>query len=373
MKVEVFCNKIKELGIETLIGVPDSTLKEFCDYIQMDGSKDFTHEVVANEGAAVGMGTGMYLATGKPVCVYMQNSGLGNTVNPVTSILNKEVYNIPLLNLIGWRGEPGVKDEPQHKFMGKVTVPLLELLQIEYGIISKETTERELEMIFQKADTTLKRKEQYAIIIKMNTFSKGKSCSYSNNYTLGREEAIKSIVEYIKEDNLIVSTTGKISREVYEQSDSIHGHHRNVFLTVGGMGHASMIAYGLAKSKEDKKIYCIDGDGAALMHMGSMAFIGGNKLSNLIHICLNNEAHESVGGMPTGAVGLSYCSIAKECGYPKTYSVSTEDELKAVMIQLETVKEMTFIEVKVSLGSRSDLGRPKETAEENKDAFMSNL
>lgn len=373
MEVQLFCKELKNIGIETLIGVPDSTLKEFCDYLQTDGKQEFTHEVVANEGAAVGMAIGTYLATEKPACVYMQNSGLGNVVNPITSILNKKVYNIPLLCLVGWRGEPDTKDEPQHKFMGEITLPVLELLQIEYAVISAQTTAIEFQEIVQKAALVLNRNEQYAIVIKTNTFSKGQACIYKNEYAFGREDAIRCVLEYTSENELVVSTTGKISREAYEQSDQIHGHHRNVFLTVGGMGHASMIAYGLAKQKSDTRIYCLDGDGSVLMHMGSLAFIGKHPLSNMIHICLNNDAHESVGGMPTGAVGLSYSAIAKECGYPHTFTATTNNELVSILKQLDNINELVFIEVKVSIGCRSDLGRPKESAEENKNNFMANI
>ena len=373
MEVKIFCKALKNIGIESLIGVPDSTLKEFCDYIQTNGKNEFSHEVVPNEGSAVSMAVGVYLGDGKPACVYMQNSGLGNTVNPITSILNKQVYNIPVLCLIGWRGEPNIKDEPQHKFMGAITNPLLELLEIEYSVISKETTEKELESILEKANTVMKRKEQYAIVIKKDTFSKREPHVYKNEYTLAREEAIGCILEHIKDSDLIVSTTGKISREAYEQSDKIKGHHNNIFLTVGGMGHASMIAYGIAKSKKDKKTYCLDGDGAVLMHMGSLAFIGKNPVPNMVHICLNNEAHESVGGMPTGATEINYSEVAKECGYPNIFTAETKEELISVMKRLEIINELSFIEIKVSIGSRDDLGRPKETSEENKDNFMKNM
>ena len=370
MKAEKFTEKIRNLGIENLIGVPDSTLKQFCDYVNTDGKYEFYHYVPENEGAAVGLATGIYLSTGVPACVYMQNSGLGNIVNPVTSIANKEVYDIPMLFLVGWRGEPGFHDEPQHKFMGKITKNLLEVLEIPYSVIGEETTEEELDQIFEEASSVLKENRQYAVIIRKNTFETRNSQGYSNENTLVREYVIGEILKALDEKDVVVSTTGKISREVYEQSDRLLGQHSQDFLTVGGMGHASMIAFGIAQNMPEKKVVCIDGDGAVLMHMGSIPFIGKESPGNMIHICLNNEAHESVGGMPTGAAGQSYAGVAKACGYKKTFLIENEKELQKVLSGFHQLKGPVFIEVMVAMESRKDLGRPKETAVENKQVFM---
>lgn len=370
MKAEYFTKKIKQIGIETLIGVPDSTLKQFCDYINTDGASEFHHYVPENEGAAIGIAAGVYLATKRPACVYMQNSGLGNTVNPITSLLNEEVYDIPLLMLVGWRGEPGFHDEPQHKFMGKITENLLKVLDIPYSVISKDTTSFRLDCIFDEASRTLQCKKQYAIIIKKNTFDIRMSKEYKNNNCLCREETISKILAALKSEDIVVSTTGKISREVYEQSDKILHQHSQEFLTVGGMGHASMIAFGIAENMPNKRIFCIDGDGAVLMHMGSLPFIGKQSPDNFFHICLNNEAHESVGGMPTGAAGQSYAQIAQQSGYKHTFILEDELSLDKFLQSLENLTGPVFAEVKVSMTSRSDLGRPKETAVQNKIAFM---
>lgn len=370
MKVEFFVEQLKAIGIESLVGVPDSTLKEFCDYINTDGKDEFTHYVPANEGAAVGIATGVFLSTNKPACVYMQNSGIGNTVNPITSLINEEVYDIPMLFLVGWRGEPGYHDEPQHKFMGRITKSILETLEIEYSIIGPDTTEVELKEIVNKCIEKLSENKQYSIIIKKDTFEKRSKSTYKNKNTLVREDAIKAILESVESEDIIVSTTGKISREVYEQADLVNGQHQQEFLTVGGMGHASMIALGIADNMKDKKVYCIDGDGAVLMHMGSLGLIGTRKPNNLIHICINNDAHESVGGMPTGAVGMNYSLIAKSCGYPYVYQVDTLDLLKRALEEARTLGETVFIEIKVALQSRENLGRPKETAIDNKLNFM---
>lgn len=370
MKVENIINKIQSIGINSIIGVPDSTLKEFCDYINYENPNDLKHYVPANEGAAVGLAAGIYLGSGKPACVYMQNSGIGNAVNPIASLLNQEVYDIPALFLVGWRGEPGIHDEPQHKFQGIITRELFEVLNIKNSVIDGTTTDEDLNTIFNEAEKALKNNKQYAIIVKKGTFEKRKESVHKNSYELVRENAIKEILSSIQKDEMIISTTGKISREVYEQSDIILGGHEQNFLTVGSMGHASMIALGLAKENEDKKVYCIDGDGAVLMHMGALPFIAHENPRNLVHIVLNNDAHESVGGMPTGAVGVDIGDIAKSAGYKNVFKASNLEELKCALKSSKSVKELSLIEVKVSLDSRADLGRPKESARENKENFM---
>lgn len=372
MNVELFVDYIEGLGIKTIAGVPDSTLKQFCEYINTDGEVRFKHYVPENEGGALGIATGVYLSTNKPACVYMQNSGLGNIVNPVTSINNYEVYDIPVMLIVGWRGEPGERDEPQHKFMGKITEEILSVLEIPYAIIGSDTSEDELAGIFSDARKVLEMKRQFAVLVKKDTFDIYQGKIKNNNNIIKREEAITEILKIISNDDVVISTTGKISREVYEQSEILFGQHAQDFLTVGGMGHASMIALGLANNitNREKKVFCLDGDGAVLMHMGSLAVIGRRQPENLIHVCLNNDAHESVGGMPTGAAGQSYSQIAKSCGYNNVFSVYSKEELSEVLVNLRNEKGPVFLEIKVSLDARMDLGRPKESAIENKNAFM---
>lgn len=370
MLVTDFIGQIKKIGIKTLAGVPDSALKPFCDYINGMGKKEFTHYVPANEGAAVGIAIGEYLATGVPACVYMQNSGLGNVVNPITSLANEEVYGIPMLLLVGYRGEPGTKDEPQHKYMGKITESLLDVLDIEHIVLGKELTEQEITDGFLRAARRLEEGKQFAFVLKRDFLEIEEKGVYENNNSLVREDVIAQIIESLDDTDVVVSTTGKISREVYEQSDKIKGNHAQDFLTVGGMGHASMIALGIAQNAKEKRVYCLDGDGAELMHMGSLAFIAKQNPTNLIHICLNNEAHESVGGMPTGCTGLSYAKVAEAVGYELVYCIDTMEELKQILNDIKTKKALTFIEVRVSMKSRADLGRPKETAAANKENFM---
>jgi phosphonopyruvate decarboxylase len=370
MKASLFLNELKNIGIDVMAGVPDSTLKQLCDAINLDNGKLFKHYVTANEGAAVGLATGSYLATGKPACIYMQNSGEGNIINPLASIANDEVYGIPMLFLIGWRGEPGVKDEPQHVYQGKVTCKLLEVMNVPYAVIDENTTIDDIKVYLNSAAKSFEKHMQYAIIIKKGTFEAQASYKWDNGYTLVREQALKTILEVVYKDTYFVSTTGKISRELYEQSDRIYGGHDRIFMTVGGMGHASMIAYGVAQADESKKIVCVDGDGAVMMHMGALAFIANKQPKNMLHIVINNSAHESVGSMPTGYTGHTYADIAKACGYKNVYTVSTEEDLRDVLGKVKDNDELTMIEVLVSLESRKDLGRPKESASQNRENFM---
>lgn len=373
MKASFFLKEIRNIGIRTVTGVPDSTLKQFCDAVQLDNGNMFRHYVTANEGAAVGLATGEYLASKHSCLVYLQNSGLGNIINPLASIINQEVYGIPMLFVVGWRGEPGKKDEPQHVYQGKITCQLLEVMDVPYSIIDEMTTQEQVKGILSKAKELMDINRQYAIIVKKGTFEKENEFIWTNGYTLVREQALRIILKHVYNDSYIVSTTGKISRELYEQSDALYGNHERLFMTVGGMGHASMIAYGMAQADESRQIVCIDGDGAVMMHMGALAFIAKQAPKNLLHIVINNAAHESVGAMPTGYSGQTYAQIAAACGYSNAVTVTNEKSLKEMMFEAKGKNELSMIEVMVSLESRADLGRPKESACENKVQFMQGL
>lgn len=369
MKAYRLLSELEKMGIDTIAGVPDSTLKQFCDGIQTYKG-NLRHYVTANEGAAVGVAIGTFLASGKPACVYMQNSGIGNAVNPLVSLANRDVYGIPIFFIVGWRGEPGTKDEPQHVFQGKITRELFETLDVPYRIVDKETTNEEMFEILVKAKEILQNNEQFALIVKKGTFEKEEPFLWENGNTMRREEVLGKILQVLPPDVAIVSTTGKISRELYEKSDSVFGHHDNLFMTVGGMGHASMIALGLAKKRPDKKVICIDGDGAALMHMGAMPLIAQQRPSNLYHIVINNQAHESVGAMPTGCQETDFSEIAKATGYVKTIKIKSFEEIEGVVRKIAVENGPILVEIPVSLDSRADLGRPKESAKENKENFM---
>ncbi len=367
-----FLDILKENGIDVVTGVPDSTLKSLCD--EINAGDRFKHYVAANEGAAVGIAMGTYLGTGKPACVYMQNSGEGNAINPLASLANKEVYGIPMLLLIGWRGEPGVHDEPQHVYQGQITCELMDLMGIKYSVIDRDYTTVDLDRILKVAKGEFEKGNQFALIIKKNALTKSCDFKWDNGFKMVREEALGRILKVLPRDVKIISTTGKISRELYDQSNALFGNHDNLFMTVGGMGHASMIAFGVATNRSDLKVVCIDGDGAALMHMGSMAFLADNAPKNFYHIVINNNAHESVGGMPTGCMDVDFAAVAKTLGYKKTVKITSLDELDAIGKDVrDSLDGPILYEVMVSLGARADLSRPKESAADNKKSFMRNL
>lgn len=369
MKASKVLQQLEKMGIHTIAGVPDSTLKQFCDGVQVY-SGNIKHYVTANEGAAVGVAIGSYLGTGKPACVYMQNSGIGNIVNPLVSLANRDVYGIPMLFIVGWRGEPGVKDEPQHVFQGKITCELFEVLSVPYRVVDQDTSEQEMDDILAEAENTLARGDQFAVIVKKGTFEKEEPFLWENGNHLMRENVLAHILRGVSRETVIVSTTGKISRELYEQSQMIYGNHDNLFMTVGGMGHASMIALGIAQNRPDKKVICIDGDGAALMHMGALAFIAAQAPENLYHIVINNQAHESVGAMPTGCRRTEFARIAEAAGYHEAKKLETMEEIDQIGRWIDEKDGPVFWEIPVTLDSRADLGRPKESAGENKEEFI---
>ena len=367
MKVEKFVNII---GSDFFTGVPDSQLKALCNYLMDTYGIDPKHHIIAaNEGNCTALAAGYHLATGKVPVVYMQNSGEGNIINPVASLLNDNVYAIPVVFVIGWRGEPGIHDEPQHIYQGKVTVKFLEDMGIESFIIGEETTDDEVSIKMEEFRAILTAGKDVAFIIRKGALTGAPKVEYKNNNKMMREEIIQHIVKASGEDP-IVSTTGKASRELFEMRMANGQSHKYDFLTVGSMGHSSSIALGVAINKPETRVWCIDGDGAVLMHMGSMAVLGVNKPNNLIHIVINNGAHETVGGMPTVAGDIDIVAIAKACGYPNAVSVDSFDILDKELENAKNRNELTMIEVRCTIGAREDLGRPTTTTLENKQNFM---
>lgn len=370
MKVEKL---LKIIGSDFYTGVPDSQLKALCNYLMNEyGINSKHHIIAANEGNCTALAAGYHLATGKIPVVYMQNSGEGNMINPVASLLNDKVYAIPAVFIVGWRGEPGIYDEPQHIYQGEVTIKLLEDMGIQPFIISKETTEVELITVMSDFKTVLAAGKSVAFVVRKDAITYDGKVEYKNRNTMDREEIIRHIVTASGEDP-IVSTTGKTSRELFEIRVSNGQDHKYDFLTVGSMGHSSSIALGVAINKPDIRIWCVDGDGAVLMHMGAMALLGANKPNKLIHVVINNGAHETVGGMPTVADHINLVAIAKACGYPNAACVETFDTLDAELESAKRRNELSFIEVKCSIGARDNLGRPTTTALENKKKFMKYL
>ena len=364
-----FIETLKNQGIDFFAGVPDSLLKNICAYITDHVDSD--HNIItANEGAAVGLAAGYHLATGKAGVVYMQNSGQGNIINPLASLTDKEVYNIPLLLLIGWRGRPGVHDEPQHVKQGKVTTGLLNVMGVNYEVLAKEE-DKALKQI-EKAVTALRNNEVFALVIEKDTFDEYKLQNVEvNDLTMTREEAIQTVASALGPKDVIVSTTGMISRELFEARTAWGQGHERDFLTVGSMGHASQIALGIALEKKDRKVWCFDGDGATIMHMGSMAIVASKKPSNYIHVVFNNGAHDSVGGQPTVGLKIDLPAVAKAVGYAQTYSTDNMESLSSILRQISKAEQgPVLLEIKVKKGNRKDLGRPTTTPIENKEALM---
>jgi len=370
MKVEKL---VKSIESDFYVGIPDSQLKALCNYlINLYGVDPKHHIIAANEGNCTAIAAGYHLATNKIPVVYMQNSGEGNIINPVVSLLNDKVYSIPVVFIIGWRGEPGVNDEPQHIYQGEVTLKLLEDIGIATFVISKDTTDDEVVAKMEKFRSILSIGKSVAFIIRKGALTGAPIVEYYNGNQMGREEIIQHIVAVSGEDP-IISTTGKTSRELFETRVANSQSHKYDFLTVGSMGHSSSIALGVALNKPNSRIWCLDGDGALLMHMGSMAVIGAVKPKNLIHVVINNEAHDSVGGMPTVAGKIDLVAVAKACGYPNATSVDTFEVLNKELKTAKERDELSLIEIKCSIGAREDLGRPTITTSENKKKFMEYL
>ena len=367
-----FYDTLASYGINFYAGVPDSLLKNLCAYIT--DHADAAHNIIAaNEGGAVGLAAGHYLATAQIPVVYMQNSGEGNIINPLASLTDKDVYNIPVLLVIGWRGRPGVHDEPQHVKQGKVTTGLLNTMGIDYTVLSKEEDKAAVQ-IRKAVDYMRQTKECYALVIEKDTFETYTLQNVvTNDLTLSREEAIQTVAAALDDKDCIVSTTGMISRELFEYRTLRGQGHERDFLTVGSMGHASQIALGIALEKSDRRVWCFDGDGAAIMHMGSMAIVASKAPRNYVHVVFNNGAHDSVGGQPTVGLTIDLPAIAHAVGYPHTYTVSCLAYLQQVLQTIKQTAGPILLEVKVKKGSRKDLGRPTTTPIENKEALMAFL
>lgn len=368
LRPSFFIDTLREQGIDFFAGVPDSLLKNICAYIA-DNIDDKHNIITANEGGAVALAAGYHLGTGKIGCVYMQNSGEGNAVNPLASLTDKEVYHIPVLLLIGWRGRPGIHDEPQHVKQGKITTGLLNVMGINYEVLNKEEdfAKKQIDKAINSIRTT---GEAFALVVEKDTFD-----SYTlqnvvkNEYEMSREEAIQTVAASIPDNAVIVSTTGMISRELFEYRAAKGQGHERDFLTVGSMGHASMIALGIALQHPERKVYCFDGDGASIMHMGNMAIVGSKQPDNYVHIVFNNGAHDSVGGQPTVGHEIDLVEIAYAMHYQHACCVWTKEMLNKALSDMFT-DGLQLIEVRVRKGNRKDLGRPTTTPIQNKEALM---
>lgn len=375
MDVTAFLQEISKLGIGLYTGVPDSLLQPLCDTLYARFGVGGNHIVAANEGAAVGLAAGHYIATGKPALVYLQNSGIGNAANPVISLLNEKVYGIPCVFVVGWRGEPNVHDEPQHVFQGEITPAMLSMMGLPPFILTADTTIPEFKEMVSHAEESILKGNSVALLVRKGALSGGEKAAFQSRNTLLREDALRLILSHALSDDVFVCTTGKTSREVYELREALHQSHDRDFLTVGSMGHASMIAMGIAKAKPLTTVWCLDGDGAALMHLGSLLVEAQCACKNLIHVVLNNGAHESVGGMPVNGGDVSFTPIAKAAGFQSCFFAKDEKELLDLLPDLKDTagKQPSFVEIALKQGSRPDLGRPKSTPKENLKQLMSFL
>ena len=366
---KIFFHELVNNGVKKFSGVPDSLLKYFCAYLS-DFSEEGNHIITANEGSAIGLAAGHYAISGDPSLVYMQNSGFGNALNPLLSLADPVVYGIPMIVMIGWRGEPGEEDEPQHLKQGAKMESILAACEIPYYILdpNEQNIPRFISNLINHSKT---RNCPVAILVRKNTFSpyepKVKAPEIS---VISREDAIEEVVNFSDEKDIFVSTTGMLSRELFEIREKKEEKHNKDFLTVGSMGHASMIALGLSQTFKSGKVFCLDGDGASLMHLGNLTTIGQSKSDNLVHIVLNNAAHDSVGGQPTCANEISLTSIAKACGYKTVISIS---ELKSIGTEVKKLRNSIgphFLEIKIKKGARFDLGRPTLSPSVNLDNLM---
>jgi phosphonopyruvate decarboxylase len=375
MQASLLLDTCIQNGIDFFAGVPDSLLKALCNELyDRYGTSGHSHVIAHNEGGAVALCAGHFLASGKPGLCYMQNSGIGNAVNPLASLMDPEVYALPCLLVIGWRGEPGTRDEPQHAKQGTVTLGQLELLNIPYRVLSSDTADESFLLMFRDLLNEMQKGRPAALVVRKGALKSARTPDYGNSYTMSRETAVRLILESSSPDDIFITTTGKLSREVFELRESRKEGHARDFLTVGSMGHAGMIAFRIAAEKTDRRVWCLDGDGAALMHLGALPLIGNSRISNLVHVIINNGAHETVGGMPVCSGSLDISALARAAGYSVVLSSDTEDSLRAL---LRTIPGETdgpaLIEVMCACGSRADLGRPTTTPAMNRDSFMSFL
>ena len=372
INTKLFYDKLIELGIDFFTGVPDSLLKDICSYISDVTARD-RNVIAANEGGAVGLAIGYSMATSKIPFVYMQNSGFGNTINPLLSIADPKVYGIPMLLMVGWRGEPNVKDEPQHIKQGEVSENLLRVLNIPYAIISSNTLN--IDSVLQEAiEVMTKKNTPFVLLVKKGTFEPYKLINEEKTYyDLNREGAIKKVIDLLNEDDIVVSTTGKTSREVFEYRVEKGDGHSKDFLTVGGMGHANQIALGIALAKPKQTVYCFDGDGAVLMHTGSMGIIGDLAPANLKHIIFNNGAHDSVGGQPTIGFKINFEKIAQGFNYKETFKIENIADFEIVFDSFKKASGPCLLEILINKGARKNLGRPTISPQQNKISFMKRI
>lgn len=367
----LFYASLRAANIDFFTGVPDSLLKDFCAYVADHAAAD-ANLIAANEGAAIALAAGHHLATGRCALVYLQNSGLGNALNPLVSLADSEVYSIPMLILVGWRGEPGKPDEPQHVKQGRTTRELLDCIGIPHEVLPTDADETR-NLVLRATKYMHENQSPFAIVVSAGTFDKYAHVPVSSGFEMRREDAVRGVASKVGTSATIVATTGKTARELFEYRSEAGDGHASDFLTVGSMGHASQIAMAIALERRDRQVVCLDGDGALIMHMGSLAISGTNGTKNFKHIVVNNGAHDSVGGQPTAGHDINICEIARACCYLSAERIVEPGDLDEAIDRLLQTDGPALLEIVTNTGARSDLGRPTISPIENKLSFMRNL
>ena len=369
---ERFHRGLIDEGVDFFTGVPDSLLKSFCAYVtDFYDKRPLQHVIAANEGNAISLAMGAHMATGRVPVVYMQNSGFGNSINPLLSLCDPAVYSIPMLIIAGWRGMPGLKDEPQHVQQGAIMLEMLQGVRMPYAILPADE-EKAIAITVESLQRIKNESHPFTLLVPPDTFSGYKSVTKRDVpvFPLNREGAIEVVLSHVGLRDIIVSTTGKCSREVYEYRASQGQDHSKDFLTVGGMGHTSSIALGIAMNRPTRQVMCLDGDGSALMHLGALTTAGQLSCKNFKHILLNNGCHDSVGGQPSAGFDVDFCAIAKASGYKSAMTAADPDDIVAKLNFLLATNGPAMLEIRINSGARDDLGRPKSTPLQNRDAFM---
>ena len=367
LRCETIHRAFEAAGVSFYAGVPDSLLKHFCGYVASQVA-DESHIITPNEGNAVALAAGHYLATGRPALVYLQNSGQGNAVNPLASLAHREVYGIPMVLLIGWRGQPGVSDEPQHLPQGRFTPALLELLDIDYEVLAREE-ETAVAQIQRLVTSALENRGPVALLVEKGSFAAHPFAPRPDDCPRERETAIQELLAFCGDSDAVIATTGKSGRELYELRVAAGQDGASDFLSIGSMGHASHIALGYALAQPERRVFCLDGDGAVLMHMGALSTVGTRGPANLFHVVLNNGVHDSVGGQPTVGRDVDFAAMARSCGYRFAARVAGSESLSEALTELVEAGGPAFLDVEVRPGARADLGRPKTTPRERTEAF----
>ena len=369
IKIEDLYKIFSKNNIEFFTGVPDSLMKDFSNFLE-DNISETKHLISCNEGNSVSYGIGYHLVTNKIPLIYLQNSGLGNIINPITSMINQRVYSIPMLFMIGWRGEIGIKDEPQHLFQGEITEKQLTLLDIEYEVMDSniDNCNYQISEIVNKIKIS---KKPYALLVRKNTFSKySKKKIIKNHSFLNREKCIEILMNSLEKHDIVISTTGKTSRELNEKSKSFTNPY---FMSIGGMGHSNQIALAIAENTK-KKVFCFDGDGSILMHLGGLATIGERGNKNFHHVIFDNEAHESVGGQKTVSYNINFEKLCYSLGYKKYFKILDYNSIGEVIKKINADEfGPTMIHIKVKCFSRDNLSRPNLTPLEHKANFKKKL